>query len=193
MYLFFDTETTGLPRSHNAPVSDLGNWPRVVQLAWLLTDDAGAEQARGGSIIMPEGFTIPEPAAAVHGITTARALREGKALRGTLDAFHGQLRTARTLVAHNFDFDQRVLAAEYLRLGMDGSLLMSTASVCTMRRTTDYCRLPSGRGGYKWPRLMELHTHLFGQGFESAHDAMADVQACARCFFELRQRGLFSP
>ncbi len=33
MYLFFDTETTGLPRNWHAPASDLANWPRLIQLA----------------------------------------------------------------------------------------------------------------------------------------------------------------
>ena len=41
MYLFFDTETTGLPKRWNAPVTDLENWPRLVQLAWIMYDDRG--------------------------------------------------------------------------------------------------------------------------------------------------------
>jgi hypothetical protein len=35
MYLFFDTETTGLPSNYKAPATDLNNSPRLVQLAWL--------------------------------------------------------------------------------------------------------------------------------------------------------------
>ena len=31
-YLFFDTETTGLPKNYNAPITDTDNWPRLVQL-----------------------------------------------------------------------------------------------------------------------------------------------------------------
>ena len=34
MYLFFDTETTGLPKRWNAPVTDLENWPRSFAGAW---------------------------------------------------------------------------------------------------------------------------------------------------------------
>ena len=41
--LFFDTETTGVPRNYKAPASDLKNWPRLVQIAWLLADDDGGE------------------------------------------------------------------------------------------------------------------------------------------------------
>ena len=191
MYLFFDTETTGLPRNYDAPLSDLGNWPRVVQLAWLLTDDSGKELEKREFIVKPEGFTIPPQASAIHGITTEIALKKGVRISDVVASFDESLKSARMLVAHNFDFDQRILAAEYLRLGQSHDLLMKTASTCTMRRSTDFCRLPSERGGYKWPKLIELHTKLFGTDFASAHDAMADVQACARCFFELRRQGVF--
>ncbi len=192
MYLFFDTETNGLPRNHDAPISDLGNWPRVVQLAWMMTDDTGKELSRGEFIVRPDGFEIPAAAAAIHGITTEIARRKGVPLRRALDPFHASLQAAKLLVAHNFTFDQRVLAAEYFRLGQDHGIFMQTPYVCTMLGTTEFCRLPGGRGGFKWPKLTELHTKLFHTNYESAHDAMADVQACAKCFFELRRHGLFS-
>ena len=38
MYLIFDTETTGLPKNWNAPVSDIDNWPRCVQIAWQVQE-----------------------------------------------------------------------------------------------------------------------------------------------------------
>ena len=42
MYLIFDTETTGLPKKFNVPISDLDNWPRCVQIAWQLHDYDGS-------------------------------------------------------------------------------------------------------------------------------------------------------
>ena len=60
MYLFFDTETTGLPKNWKAPVTDLSNWPRLVQLAYLLTDGERKKIYGGDFIIKPVGFTIPE-------------------------------------------------------------------------------------------------------------------------------------
>ena len=42
-YLFFDTETTGLPNDYNASPNQLDNWPRIVQIAWLLHDCEGNE------------------------------------------------------------------------------------------------------------------------------------------------------
>jgi hypothetical protein len=80
LYLFFDTETTGLPKNWKAPISDLNNWPRLVQLAYLFYDSTGNLISKGDFIIKPEGFIIPLDSSKIHGITTERALREGKSL-----------------------------------------------------------------------------------------------------------------
>jgi DNA polymerase III epsilon subunit-like protein len=79
--LFFDTETTGTPRNYNAPVSDSSNWPRLVQLAWIMADDKGNVLKRKSVIIKPDGFVIPNNVSAIHGITTERAKQEGLPLR----------------------------------------------------------------------------------------------------------------
>jgi len=146
MYLFFDTETTGLPRSNDAPATDVNNWPRIVQIAWILTDSEGNEKEHADFIIRPNGFSIPKDAAAIHGITTEIALRDGVPLRKALNSFTASIKIANMLVAHNYEFDQRVLIAEYLREGQDTHLLMSIPSVCTMRASTNYCRLQRSGG-----------------------------------------------
>jgi DNA polymerase III epsilon subunit-like protein len=61
-----------------------------------------------------------------------------------------------------------------------------------MRSSTSFCRIPGGPRGYKWPKLQELHQALFSVEFDAAHDAVADVRACAKCFFELKRRGVIS-
>jgi hypothetical protein len=48
---------------------------------------------------------------------------------------------------------------------------------------------PSGRGD-KWPTLTQLHVQLFETEFTDSHKAGADVEACAKCYFELRRRGI---
>jgi DNA polymerase III epsilon subunit-like protein len=55
-----------------------------------------------------------------------------------------------------------------------------------MQAATSYCRLP-GPYGFKWPTLQELHLKLFNETFAGAHRALADVRACARCYFELKR------
>jgi len=185
MYLFFDTETTGIPRNYRAPVSDLDNWPRLVQLGWLAAGEDGSEISSAEFIVRPDGFVIPDDAARVHGISTELALREGAPLAAVLEEIAATIRQASVLVAHNMQFDEKILGAELLRSGYP-NLVESKMRVCTMQSATDFCRLP-GRYGFKWPTLQELHQKLFGESFSGGHSALADVRACARCFFELRR------
>ena len=74
MYLFFDTETSGLPKSWKAPPSDVDNWPHAVQVGWVLCKPDGSVEEERDAIVKPDGWTIPDAAARVHGITTERAL-----------------------------------------------------------------------------------------------------------------------
>ncbi len=189
MYLFFDTETTGLPRSWKAPVTQVNNWPRMVQLAWILAGDDGTRLAAGDHIIRPEGYTIPAGAASVHGITTERALAEGEELEEVLQRFHTLVEQAEVLVAHNISFDEKIVGAEFLRKGLDIAGLFNKKRICTMHSSTDYCRIP-GPYGYKWPKLSELHMKLFGEDFDEAHNAAADIQATERCFWEMKKIGI---
>lgn len=184
MYLIFDTETTGLPRNYSAPITDLDNWPRLVQLAWQLHDHTGKLLSSGNYIVKPVGFTIPFNSEQVHGISTQRALDEGYDLEFVLHEFRKDIDKAYFLVGHNVSFDEKVMGAEFLRAKV-ASGIMDTPKIDTKDEGTEYCAIPNGRGGYKWPTLTELHKKLFGKGFEDAHDAAADVEATTRCFLEL--------
>ncbi|AWW31463.1 DNA polymerase III subunit alpha [Echinicola strongylocentroti] len=185
MYIIFDTETTGLPRNYNAPITDLDNWPRLVQLAWQLHDERGKLISNQNYIVKPEGFTIPYNAEKVHGISTDRALKEGHDLKKVLEIFHKDVEKATYLVGHNIGFDINVCGAEFLRVDLPMQLL-EKQELDTKDISTDFCAIPGGKGGkYKWPTLTELHQKLFGVGFEDAHDAAYDVDATAKCFFGL--------
>ena len=188
MYLFFDTETTGLPRNYKAPVTDLNNWPRMIQIAWILCDKDGNRIESDDYIIRPENFEIPGNASRVHGITTERAINEGEDLEGVLIKFNDLVERSDYIVAHNISFDEKIVGAELLRKGIRSSF-NKKRKLCTMHSSTDFCRLP-GPYGYKWPKLSELHIKLFGKDFEEAHDASVDINAAEKCFWEMRKIGL---
>ena len=190
MYLFFDTETTGLPKDYQAPIENLDNWPRLVQIAWLIFDKNGQEIVRYSQIIKPEGFIIPEQASRIHGITTDKALEKGIALEQVLQDFNSALEKNKILIAHNISFDEKIIQAEFLRKNIKNNFF-EIKKICTKEASTDFCQIP-GRFGYKWPNLAELHQKLFNSDFLDAHDALADVQACARCFFALKDRGVIA-
>lgn len=193
-YLFFDTETTGVPKNYKAPITDLDNWPRLVQLGWILTDEYGNEIDTGNDIIRPEGFVIPEAASNVHKITTEIAISKGKSLSMVLKKFISACKQVKFLVGHNVSFDINVVGAELLRSNSNYSIA-SITSIDTMLKSVNYCAIPSNYSygdKYKWPKLQELHKKLFGYEFEDAHDAMADIRATKKCFFELQRIGIIT-
>jgi DNA polymerase III epsilon subunit-like protein len=188
MYLFFDTETTGLPKNWKAPVTDLDNWPRMIQIGWTFCDDQGNRIREAEYIIKPVNFEIPIQASNVHGVTTAKALEFGKDLDFVLNKFNKDIVETKFIVAHNISFDEKIIGAEFLR-NKTQTLFESKPKLCTMKASTNFCKIP-GPYGYKWPKLSELHIRLFGEDFEGAHDAFADIEATERCFWEMKKRGL---
>jgi len=193
MYIIFDTETTGLPRDWNAPITDTSNWPRVIQIAWQLHDDMGRLIENKDFLIRPEGFDIPYDAERIHGISTELAVKYGESLEDILILFNEALAKAKFVVGQNVGFDINVLGCEFVRTNIESIMSkMPVLDTCT-EVTANLCQLPGGRGGrFKLPTLTELHNFLFQTPFAEAHNATADVEATTRCFLELIRRGDFS-
>lgn len=190
MYLVFDTETTGLPKNFNAPLSDSENWPRMVQIAWQLHDDDGKLIENQDYIIKPEGYDIPFNAARIHGITTKIANDEGRDLQEVLEEFSKVLDRVRIVSGHNVEFDYNIVGAEFFRKNMKDNL-QEKPKADTMILGTDFCQLGGGRGGrFKPPKLEELYEKLYGNKFDEAHNAAADVNATAQVFFEMMRVGI---
>ena len=189
-YLFFDTETTGLPRNWSAPASDLNNWPRLVQIAWIFYKD-GKKIENKNYIIRPEGFFIPIDSSNIHGITNERAQREGISLIRALSELRNVVGQSDFLVAHNMSFDEKILGAEFLRNGLP-DVIATKNKICTKDESVNFCAIPgvNGKEGYKWPKLSELHKKLFNTDFADSHNAAADIEATAKCFWELKRRGV---
>lgn len=194
--LFFDTETTGkfdfkLPFDHPSQ-------PHLVELACLLCEDIDGEMIIERSsldlIIKPDGWTIPEEVAQIHGITDDIANRCGIAVKSAAFLFNNLCYQADLLVAHNIDFDRSVMASMFARLQI-GHRLNKINRYCTMRSATPVVKLPRGSGGtnthsYKWPTLTECMEFFFEEDFSAqAHNAWEDARACARVYWELRARG----
>ncbi|MDC1374707.1 DNA polymerase III subunit alpha [Polaribacter sp.] len=186
MYLIFDTETTGLPKSWNAPITNTDNWPRCVQIAWQLHDGMGNVIEHNDFLIKPEGYNIPYDAERIHGISTELATEQGISLAEGLVLFNEALEKTTFIVGQNVNFDLNIMGCEFHRLGVENKLTsLPVLDTCT-EKTALLCQIPGGRGGkFKLPTLTELHTHLFGTGFGDAHNATADVEATTRCFLEL--------
>ncbi len=193
MYLIFDTETTGLPKRWDAPITDVDNWPRCVQIAWQLHDAMGNCIEHQDFMVKPDGFNIPYDAEKVHGISTELAQHQGIPLVDVLEKFNEALGKSKFVVGHNVGFDLNIMGAEFYRQSFENQLQeLPVLDTCT-EATADLCKLPGGRGGrFKLPTLTELHDFLFSKPFVEAHNATADVEATTRCFLELIRRKQFT-
>ena len=186
MYLFIDTEATGLPVQNTT-----GSFtPRLVQLGWLLTDDQGMVLRSFDEIIKPSGFQIPKRTVDIHGISTDQAYQLGIPLSMALKSLSEVLRFTHFIVGHNIDFDYQVIQSEFKRSQIQ-TLFNRYPRFCTMKspKIIEYCRVMRGDRKADWPSLSELYFHLFNEHFQ-AHNAYQDARACAQCFFQLKSMNL---
>jgi DNA polymerase-3 subunit epsilon len=206
--IVIDTETNGLPLYHEP--SEGENQPHIVELAALLFD--GTDQIeRLHYIVRPDGWMIPDDVAAIHGITTERAMDEGIPEHQVLEAYLALHARADLRVAHNEPFDARIIRIGIKRFG-DGrpawllapeedrdavaDAYKNAPRYCTMRSSTKACNLPpteamvaKGMKFNKNPSLAEAYKHYTGEELVGAHSALIDAQACARVYFCLQGEG----
>src|SRR5690554_3490757 len=193
MYLIFDTETTGLPRNWDAPITDTDNWPRCIQIAWQLHDEWGRVIEHQDFLVKPNGFNIPFDSERVHGISTELATEQGVELEEVLHKFNEAISKAKFVVGQNVGFDLNGMGCEFYRMGISTQLNQKPILDTCTETTAELLKLPGGRGGrYKLPTLTELHQFLFEVPFAEAHNATADVEATTRCFFELVRKEVFT-
>ena len=154
MYLIFDTETTGLPKRWDAPITDVDNWPRCIQIAWQLHDEMGNCIDHQDYLVKPEGFDIPYDAERIHGISTDLAQQQGIPLTEVLEKFNEALAKTKFVVGQNVGFDLNIMGAEFVRESVENPLQeLPVLDTCT-EHTAELCKIPGGRGGkFKLPTL----------------------------------------
>jgi DNA polymerase III subunit epsilon len=189
MILFFDTETTGkvdfrMPPDHECQ-------PHLVQLGCILADEDGTERAVASLVVDPDGFEIPEEAAAIHGISKDLAMHCGVPLPVVLGVFVNLRSQARRIVAYNLDFDAAVIDAAMARLGRKASHPGPSDAFCVMKAATPICKIPHANprrpDDWKWPKLEEATRLLLNEEMTGAHDALADARACKALYFKLQE------
>lgn len=184
IFLAFDTETTGIDA------------PRLVELGAVLvevTPDGPREHGLISFIVRPDGYEIPDSATRVHGISTALALAAGVPLVVAISALTNLWAVAAVRVAHNLEFDDKVIDLAMRSLGRQSSLIRPPG-VCTKELAGPVLNLPptermltAGYNKPKPPSLRECYRHFFGEDVPGAHGALADARACARVYLELME------
>lgn len=176
--LFFDTETTGIPDRSAKWDVDYNEYPRIVQIAWMIGEHSESH------IIRPEGWEIPEETVAVHGITTEYALEHGEPFILVIARFIEFATNAGLLCGHNIHFDTGIIKANILReLGREyynandvEQALFKGKRIDTMRSTMKWVDARNSWGRLKFPNLGELYSRCFPGETFPAHDALEDTR-----------------
>ena len=187
-YIIFDVETTGLPKNYRLSPKVVDNWPYIVQFSWIIVNDY--KKTERSFIIKPDGYVIPDESIRIHQISNEKAIKEGILLKEVLEKFQNDCENINSLIAHNLHFDKSVILASCYRLDYKLSSFINKKLVCTMKSTTDLCKIP-GKYGYKYPRLEELHIFLFGKVPDGVlHDSLVDSRITLKCYEELLRKSI---
>ena len=191
----FDTETTGLPTERNASIIATHKWPYIVQLSYLLydTDNYMVVNYTDQIIKVPDNVTISKESEAIHKISNEMSKTKGVDIKRELVQFNNTLLEADLVIGHNISFDKRMIMVECIRHKLQQNFTLNSVrkpEYCTMKKSVNICKiLTRGSNGdeyYKYPKLMELHKHLFGTIPNGLHNSMVDVLACLRCYGKMK-------
>lgn len=195
--LFFDTETSGFIKK-DLPI-DHPDQAWCVQIGAILATEKGCLESMN-LLIKPDGRSMNPFAEEVHGISLEYADEHGLPELEVTEAFGRLMRKADKIVCHNYNFDWKYVC-QMMERNLNSlsdearsSFYLDLPWHCTMtdKAIVSFCGLKNKAGKSKWPKLIELYEKLFGETFEKAHDAYADISATAKCYFELIKLGIIN-
>ena len=203
-YLVFDTETSDLPKTKIVSPEKMHLYPYVVQFSYIIYDqDTNTKIKIFDKIIKLKPYNvISKDSTKFHGITNEISELKGVSLKDVLTEFLTDIDSIDCLVAHNKEFDLKMIMIELMRLIEDEIVpelklnwenklakVQGLSNVrCTMRDSIDLCKIEkeNSRGKYyKFPTLSELHMKLFMVEPKNLHNSLNDILITLRCFIQM--------
>lgn len=194
--LIIDTETNGLPLDHNKDFHHTNNWPRLLQLSWMVCKKLNTEPLisytwhqlfllkRDTRNIRPFNFDLDQDSTLIHGITKDFLLEAGDELKTVLLDFLDIAAKCDTIIGHNIDFDLNVIKCEMKRCGISETTVLENKSYCTMKNSKDHCEI--GEPPYKYPSLSETYNHFFNKQIGIDHNSVFDAFITMKCYNKLK-------
>jgi DNA polymerase III epsilon subunit-like protein len=182
--IVLDVETSGLPLRRDSKPFMLDDFEpaRIIELAYVVVDD-------DHSIVKEREFLLNDTVdvltnSHIHGIQLQDLKTRGVPLMRAMEELYADLQSVDAIVAHNLDFDLKILLSECYRerdaLSSLRRLLKNTKGACTMLNGKRFMDVR------KWPKLVELYEHITGERVDQTHRAMDDVKLCYRCFVHMQ-------
>jgi len=206
IFMIFDTETTGLIDNKIHP-SETEKYPYIVQLSYVIihvhNKEVTIKKIVNNIIRVPDDIIINDIVFNIHGISNEIS-KKGISIDIALTEFMQDAQQVNYMIAHNAYFDVKVIHAELYRMLKKCPpsnrsskkivdyiyYLKYTPNIhCTMMSNVKLCNKKSinkyGNEYTKYPKLVELHQHLFQSIPKHLHNSLNDVFICMRCFLKL--------
>jgi DNA polymerase III subunit epsilon len=181
--LVIDTEATGLPKNWRKKFTDMANWPRMIQAAWLIYKQDGTVVKQENFYINNNDVDITPASYEIHKLDKPFLKQHGIPRQEVLQRLKDDIETYNPLiVGHFIEFDFLLLSFEYYCNNIQNPLL-TLQTFCTMMYSKN---IPANDKANGLP-LGNLYTLLFNTPLENQHDALVDATATAKCFFYLLQ------
>ena len=194
----------------------LPSWPSIVQLSYIIYDTENPNNIKifNKYIDIPDNVVISDSSFEIHHISREKIEQqptEKKALISdvVLEFMDDIMKSdVKMVVAHNVQFDRKMIVAELLRLGTNPEIekqlqflmdhkkfictMDATAPVCNIQMAVHYKDKKTGEDKVfykvKSPRLIESYQYYFGYqpSGEALHDAVIDVIICLRVFIKYK-------
>jgi len=184
-FLVIDIETTGLPKSYNAAIKESDNWPFIVSISAVLYNE-NEKMIEDYYTYIKQLNPIPAEAINIHGISTEIANSEGVLINSALIKLIDLSKKSNYLIAHNIDFDYKIIQAEFYRNAFKNPFTKHK-KICTMKKSKAFVgAYNSSFTRIKYPKLSELVYECYGVEIKNLHNAKIDCKVAAACFFYLK-------
>lgn len=174
--IIYDTETTGLD---GPSATNIERQPYITEIYAVRLDKNFNLIDEFETMIRPP-VPISEEITRITGITQDD-VDKAKAFISYYDELYNLFEGVNYVAGHNIEFDLRMIRFELFRYDFEYKFHWPRNHICTVEKSYQYKN--------KRLTLQALHEYLFGVGFSGAHRARTDVEANAKCFIEMVERG----
>ena len=181
--LFFDTETTGIPRGNGGIAhykDDIYKTKgELLEIAYILCDEDGRNEITGEYLIkkpLSYRFDNERWHETSSGITAQVLHDEGVEASKVLDNIEKQLMSCNKIVSYNIEFDINILKSFCFRNSRSDLVEL-------IDEKEHFCLMKYLSGGKRYKKLSDLYKMRFGEIPSGIHRAMTDTKMCKDLYF----------
>ena len=193
----FDVETTGLIPKYPTK-NGIDQNPHIIQLSYVIFDTEYMRVVKSVDlhIRIPDTVIISPEITKLTRIDREMCEEKGVPVEDALTEFCTEYKKCDYYVAHNHEFDKKMIEIELARLSSSLTKIEMQwnlpKSYCTMQESIDICKISRvtsyGKTYYKYPKLSELYETLFSPEKvpPNLHNSLVDTYVCLRCFLQMK-------